>query len=63
MRSLVCDIVERANARVSSTEAIRKFVILDNDLSVERDEITPTMKIKRNVVIARYKDVLESLYD
>ena len=63
MRSLVEGIVERANARVSSTEAIRKFVILDSDLSVERDEITPTMKIKRNVVTERYRDVLESLYE
>ncbi len=63
MRSLVEGIVERANARVSSTEAIRKFVILDSDLSVERDEITPTLKIKRNVVTERYRDVLESLYE
>ncbi|HST22419.1 MAG TPA: AMP-binding protein, partial [Blastocatellia bacterium] len=63
MRALVEDIVERANARVSSTEAIRKFVILDSDLSVERDEITPTMKIKRNVVTERYRNMLESLYE
>ena len=63
MRALVEGIIERANARVSSTEAIRKFVILDSDLSVERDEITPTMKIKRNVVTERYRDVLESLYE
>lgn len=63
MRALVCGIVERANDRVSSTEAIRTFVILDDELSVERDEITPTMKIKRDVVIERYKDVLESLYE
>lgn len=63
MRSLVESIVERANARVSSTEAIRKFAILDCDLSIERDEITPTMKIKRNIVTERYKDLLESLYE
>ncbi len=63
MRALVSRIVERANARVSSTEAIRKFVILDRDLSVARDEITPTLKIKRRVVTERYRDLLESLYE
>ncbi|HKP87809.1 MAG TPA: long-chain fatty acid--CoA ligase [Blastocatellia bacterium] len=63
IRSLVESIVERANSRVSSTEAIRKFVILDRDLSIERDEITPTMKIKRNVVTGRYAELLERLYE
>jgi long-chain acyl-CoA synthetase len=63
MRALVESVVERANKRVSSTEAVRKFVILDSDLSPERDEITPTLKIKREVVTARYRDLLESLYE
>jgi long-chain acyl-CoA synthetase len=63
MHALVESLIERANARVSSTEAIRKFVILDRDLSLERDELTPTMKLKRNVVTERYKELLESLYE
>lgn len=63
IRALVESIVERANARVSSTEAIKKFVILDRDLSIESDEITPTMKIKRSVVTARYASLLERLYE
>jgi long-chain acyl-CoA synthetase len=61
--SLVQKIVDGVNARVSSTEAIKKFVILDHDLSIEADEITPTMKIKRNVVGAWYRDILERLYE
>jgi long-chain acyl-CoA synthetase len=61
-RALVRRIVEGVNARVSKTEAVRKFVILDHDLSVEADEVTPTMKIKRKVVNERYRDVLEGLY-
>jgi long-chain acyl-CoA synthetase len=61
-RSLVRRIVEGVNARVSKTEAVRKFVILDHDLSVEADEVTPTMKIRRKVVNERYRDVLEGLY-
>ncbi|HEX7177839.1 MAG TPA: long-chain fatty acid--CoA ligase [Pyrinomonadaceae bacterium] len=61
-RALVRGIVEGVNERVSQTEAVRKFAILDHDLSVEADEVTPTMKIKRKVVGERYRDVLEGLY-
>jgi long-chain acyl-CoA synthetase len=60
--ALVEQIVGDVNARVSSTEAIRKFVVLDHDLSIEAEEITPTMKLKRTVVANRYRDVLERLY-
>ncbi|HXG94673.1 MAG TPA: long-chain fatty acid--CoA ligase [Blastocatellia bacterium] len=60
--SLVNRIIERVNSRVSSTEAIKKFVVLDHDLTIEADEVTPTLKIKRNVVSERYRDILEGLY-
>jgi long-chain acyl-CoA synthetase len=59
---LVAEIVAGVNARVSATEGIKKYVLLGHDLSVENDEITPTMKVKRNVVAARYRDLLEGLY-
>ncbi|HEV2860393.1 MAG TPA: long-chain fatty acid--CoA ligase [Pyrinomonadaceae bacterium] len=60
--SLVAGIVAGVNARVSSTEAVKRFAVLDRDLSVEADEVTPTMKVKRKVVAERYKQLLESLY-
>ena len=56
-------IVAKANARVSNSEQIKRFVILDEDFSGERDEITPTMKLKRSVVAEHYKDELEKLYE
>ncbi len=62
MVHLVQEIVDGVNRRVSSTEAVKKFVILDHDLQVEADEVTPTMKVKRNVVAERYREALESLY-
>jgi long-chain acyl-CoA synthetase len=62
IQDLVRQIVEGANARVSSTEAIKKFLVLDHDFQVERDEVTPTMKLKRAVVTERYQDVLQTLY-
>jgi long-chain acyl-CoA synthetase len=61
-RALVRRIVESVNERVSTTEAVRRFAILDHDLSVEADEVTPTMKLKRKVVGERYREVLEGLY-
>lgn len=55
--------VAKANARVSSSEQIKKYVILAQDFSAERDEITPTMKLKRAIVARNYKDILEKLYE
>ena len=54
--------VERANARVSSSEQIKRFVILERDFQSDLDEITPTMKLKTNVVAVNFSDVLEKLY-
>jgi long-chain acyl-CoA synthetase len=62
IQTLVQGIVESVNARVSSTEAIRKFLVLDHDFQVERDEVTPTMKLKRAIVTERYQDLIQSLY-
>jgi long-chain acyl-CoA synthetase len=59
---LVKEIVDRSNSRVSSSEAIKRFVILDRDLQIETDEVTPTMKVRRNVVTEKYRDVLAELY-
>jgi len=53
--------VTDVNARVSSTEAIKRFAILDRDFSVGKDEITPTMKIKRKVIATHYANPLENL--
>lgn len=60
--SLVQNLVNKVNSQVSSTEAIKKFVILEHDLSIEAGEITPTLKVKRNVVAQNYKEALEGLY-
>ena len=63
IREAVEQIVAKANARVSSSEQIKRFVILARDFSAELDEITPTMKLKRSVVARNYMDILERLYD
>lgn len=62
LRAEIQDAVNAANQSVSHTESIKKFFILDRDLTEEDDELTPTLKIKRNVVARRYADAIDFLY-
>ena len=62
MLDAVEKIIERSNARVSSSEQIKRFAILDRDFSPEFDEVTPTMKLKRDVVAKNFREVIDELY-
>ncbi len=55
--------IARVNAELSRTEQVRRFVVLGRELTLEEDELTPTLKIRRPLVSARYRDQLEALYD
>ena len=50
------------NRELASYETIKKFRILEEDFDQDRDEITPTFKIRRNVIVTRYKDLLNNMY-
>ncbi|KAA1249210.1 long-chain fatty acid--CoA ligase [Mycobacterium simiae] len=54
--------VGQANSVVSQAESIRKFRILPIDFTVLTGELTPTLKVKRNVVAQRFANEIESLY-
>ncbi|MGV0626629.1 AMP-dependent synthetase/ligase [Mycolicibacter minnesotensis] len=54
--------VKQANLAVSHAEAIRKFHILPVDFTEDTGELTPTMKVKRNVVAEKFADVIEAIY-
>lgn len=62
LRAEIQDAINAANQSVSQTESIRKFFILDRDLTEDDDELTPTLKVKRNVVARRYSDAVDFLY-
>jgi long-chain acyl-CoA synthetase len=63
IRRIIQTQIEKANARVSSSEAIKRFKILERDFSLEANEITPTLKLKRNIIAEKFAEVLESLYE
>ena len=54
--------VEALNATLSRVQTIKKIEILPRDLSVEGGELTPTMKVKRKVVNAKYADEIAAFY-
>jgi long-chain acyl-CoA synthetase len=54
--------VDEANSHLARIEQVKRFAILQNDLSQAGGELTPTLKVKRNVVYDRYADTINTLY-
>ncbi len=54
VRALIQQEIDRVNAKYAQVEQVKKFAILDHDLSHETGELTPTLKVKRNVVNETY---------
>ncbi|MCU1680687.1 MAG: long-chain fatty acid--CoA ligase [Amycolatopsis sp.] len=62
LRAEVQTAVDEANKAVSHAEAIKKFTVLANDFTEQSGEITPSLKLKRNVVTKNYSDTIDTLY-
>jgi long-chain acyl-CoA synthetase len=62
VQELVQGILDKVNERYAQVEQVKKFAILDHDLSQETGELTPTLKVKRNIVNEKYADLFDSLY-
>ena len=62
VRALVQEVLDAANAKYAQVEQVKRFVILDHDLSQETGELTPTLKVKRNVVNEKYLPLFDALY-
>ncbi|HJN68361.1 MAG: long-chain fatty acid--CoA ligase [Candidatus Marinimicrobia bacterium] len=54
--------VHLKNEKLASYETIKKFFVLEEDFDQDKDELTPTLKVRRKVVTERYRDILENLY-
>ncbi|MBO0769774.1 MAG: AMP-binding protein, partial [Solirubrobacterales bacterium] len=58
----VQEAVDAANAKLSRVEQIKKFTVLGDEWAPGGDELTPTMKLKRKPIAAKYAGVIESMY-
>ncbi len=62
VRELIQGVLDGVNERYARVEQIKKFAILDHDLSQETGELTPTLKVKRNVINEKYEELFDRLY-
>ncbi len=62
VREAVQEQVNFANSQVAQVQQIKKFVILDKEWTDSSGELTPTLKLKRNVIAEMYNDEIESMY-
>jgi long-chain acyl-CoA synthetase len=62
VRALIQREIDRANEKYAQVEQVKKFAILDHDLSQATGELTPTLKVKRNVVNEQYAELFDALY-
>jgi long-chain acyl-CoA synthetase len=62
VRALYQECVDAVNVHRAQFERIKKFALLPHDFSVESGELTPTLKLKRRVIEAKYRNVIEALY-
>jgi long-chain acyl-CoA synthetase len=62
VRDLIEEHISRLNAELNRWDTIKKWALLERDLTVEGGELTPSLKVKRAVVADRYKELLDSFY-
>jgi long-chain acyl-CoA synthetase len=62
IQDLIWGEIERVNKKFARVEQIKKFFLLENQLTAEDEELTPTMKLKRKLVEKKYADRIEAMY-
>lgn len=55
-------VVDEVNSKLASFETIKKFRIIPQDFMIEDGSLTPTLKVKRKVIMERYKDIINEMY-
>jgi long-chain acyl-CoA synthetase len=63
VRARVQEAVERLNATLPSFETVKRFTILEHELSLEAGELTPSLKVKRKVATEEFKRQIDAMYD
>jgi long-chain acyl-CoA synthetase len=62
MRAVIQEHIDKINEKFARVEQVKKFEILPHDLSQETGELTPTLKVKRNVVADKFEQDVDALY-
>ncbi len=62
LRGVISSALDRVNESLSNIEKVRRFILASEPFRIENGELTPTMKVKRHVLKARYGERLEALY-
>jgi long-chain acyl-CoA synthetase len=62
IQDLILREIEAVNASFARVEAIKKFFLIERQLTPEDEELTPTMKLKRNFVNKRYAIEIDAMY-
>ena len=62
IQNLIQGEIDRVNKKFARVEQIKKFFLLDTQLSAEDEELTPTMKLKRKLVEKKYQPQIEAMY-
>lgn len=62
VHAIVQEAVNQVNSKLARIEQVKRFAILDRDLSQAEGELTPTLKVKRSIVYDRYAQLFDSLY-
>ena len=63
VRDLISGEIEKVNKNFARVETIKRFALIDQLLTAEDDELTPTMKLKRKFVNEKYKTLIDAMYD
>ena len=62
VQALIQGVIDEVNTKFARVEQIKKFFLLDTQLSAEDEELTPTMKLKRQLVQTKYAPQIEAMY-
>jgi long-chain acyl-CoA synthetase len=62
VQALIQDEVDRVNKQFARVEQVKKFRLIEQKLTAEDEELTPTMKLKRKLVNEKYKALIEAMY-
>ncbi|HKX04218.1 MAG TPA: AMP-binding protein [Methylomirabilota bacterium] len=63
VQDLIRDEIERVNRQLARVETVKQFRLIEQLLTPEDEELTPTMKLRRTFVNVKYKDLIDSMYE